>query len=77
MNNLFDDLEITRQEAIDRLAAAQPVYVTFKGGKRDTVTAIFGEEVLTITSVRALADVVFFSSNDDKFDEGNLEITVL
>jgi hypothetical protein len=76
-NNPFDNLEISLEQAIDRLEKSQPVYVTFKGGESDTVTAIFGNEVLTLKSVRLLADVVFFSSDDDRFDEGNLEITVL
>jgi hypothetical protein len=78
----FDDL-IDLQEAIDRLTKAQPVFATFKGSGQDTVTAIFGQEVLTLTSVRLLVDVVFFSSSwviDESypfdFDEGNLEITV-
>jgi hypothetical protein len=57
----FDSL-IDRQEAIDRLAKAQPVFATFRGGGQDTVTAIFADEILTLTSVRGLADVAFFSS---------------
>jgi hypothetical protein len=72
----FDSL-IDRQEAIDRLEKSQPVYATFRGGGSDIVTAIFGNEVLTLKSVRLMADVAFFSSDDGKFDEGNLEITVL
>jgi hypothetical protein len=75
-NNPFDNLEISLEQAIDRLTKAQPVYVTFKGGGSDIVTAIFKEEVLTLKSVRLLADVAFFRSDDDRFDEGNLEITV-
>jgi hypothetical protein len=78
----FDDL-IDLQEAIDRLAKAQPVFATFKDKGQDEVTAIiFDDEVHTTKSVRLLADVIFFSSElidqeGDRFDfDEQLETTV-
>jgi hypothetical protein len=55
----FDNL-IDRQEAIDRLKKGQPVYATFKGNEQEAVATIFGDEVLTLESVRSLSDVVLF-----------------
>jgi hypothetical protein len=57
----FDNL-IDRQEAIDRLKKGQPVYAIFKGNEQEAVATIFGDEVLTLESVRSLSDVVLFSS---------------
>jgi hypothetical protein len=82
-NNPFDNLEISLEQAIDRLEKFQPVYATFNGGGTVAITAIFANEVLTITSVRSLTDVVFFSSEltdqeSDRFDfdDKQLETTV-
>jgi hypothetical protein len=83
--------EITLQQAIDRLARSQPAFVTFQDGWTDEVFSINDEGILTVTEEaftsypRPLASVVFFSSADSvikspidgKFDDEDLEITVL
>ena len=97
MTNPFDDLQITRQEAIDRLSKARPVFAKFRDGSTHIVRSLADDEVFVVThaspsSARPLADVVFFSSIDnspikslideefdelDKFDDEDLEITIL
>jgi hypothetical protein len=92
-NNLFDNLEITLEQAIDRLSKALPVFAKFQDGSTHIIRSLAGDEVFVVThaspsSVRPLADVVSFSSInsspikssidiDDQFDDEDSEITVL